>query len=99
MISENTPQRSRPLYSIRVRMVGSAVLFFMLLFGVLSLWVHNIGVPMLIKATTNGQGLTADTVNAMITAAQAQIQSTALVVFLIGVVIVAVFNLNAANII
>lgn len=99
MINENVPQRNRPLFSIRLRMVGSAVLFFMFLFGLLSLWVHNFGVPILINAATNGQGLSADTVNAMTTAAQAELQVTALGVFFVGVVIVAVFNLNAANVI
>src|SRR5471030_511119 len=99
MRSENGPQRNRPLLSIRVRMAGSALLFFTALFGLMSLWVHNFGVPILINAATNGQGLSADAVNTMIAAAQAELQTTALVVFFIGLVMVLVFNLNSANVI
>ena len=99
MINENGPQRNRPLLSIRIRMAGSALLFFSALFALMSLWVHNFGVPILINAATNGQGLSADAVNTMIAAAQVELQTTALVVFFIGLVIVLVFNLNSANVI
>ena len=100
MPDEKATQRKRPQLSMRTRMVGNALIMYVVLFGLLAVWVYNQGVPILINAASTGQSgiiLPPDVNNIMIAAAQAKMQIMIPIVFFIGLILISGFLFVSVN--
>src|SRR5260221_11993920 len=100
MPDEKATQRKRLQLSMLTRMVGNALIMYVVLFGLLAVWVYNQGVPILINAASTGQSgiiLPPDVNNIMIAAAQAKMQIMIPIVFFIGLILISGFLFVSVN--